>query len=113
MSRKIFPTPHGLAAATVQTEIHEILYFAAWNHSFIQACGQSLLTSNRFKLSVYPEQQTRGDFTKWQVIRSSKEEVPVSAGYAALAAGYQVYLRVEDVKQDLVIAKMWFVHGAD
>lgn len=39
----------------------------------------------------------------------------MSAGYAALAAGYlgRMYLRGEGVKQDAVIAKMWFERGAD
>ncbi|EJF57566.1 HCP-like protein [Dichomitus squalens LYAD-421 SS1] len=47
--------------------------------------------------------------------RPSKEETPVQSGYAALAAGYlgRMYLRGEGVKQDPVLAKMWFERGAD
>ncbi|KAI0629048.1 HCP-like protein [Trametes polyzona] len=46
---------------------------------------------------------------------SSKEEGHASVGYAAPAAGYlgRMYLRGEGVKQDPVIAKMWFERGAE
>lgn len=47
--------------------------------------------------------------------RPSKEDAPLSVGYAALAAGYlgRMYLRGEGVKQDFAMAKMWFERGAD
>ncbi|RPD67627.1 HCP-like protein, partial [Lentinus tigrinus ALCF2SS1-7] len=47
--------------------------------------------------------------------RRSKEETPISAGYAALAAGYlgRMYLRGEGVKQDALMAKMWFERGVE
>ncbi len=47
--------------------------------------------------------------------RRSKEETPISAGYAALAAGYlgRMYLRGEGVKQDPLLAKMWFERGVE
>ncbi|KAM5533642.1 hypothetical protein V8D89_012690 [Ganoderma adspersum] len=47
--------------------------------------------------------------------RPPKGEAPAQAGYAALAAGYlgRMYLRGEGVKQDAVLAKMWFERGAD
>ncbi|KAI1783963.1 HCP-like protein [Ganoderma leucocontextum] len=47
--------------------------------------------------------------------RPPKGEAPAQAGYAALAAGYlgRMYLRGEGVKQDPVLAKMWFERGAD
>ena len=47
--------------------------------------------------------------------RPSKEDTPIQTGYAALAAGYleRMYLRGEGVKQDPVLAKMWFERGAD
>ncbi|CAL1711319.1 unnamed protein product [Somion occarium] len=46
---------------------------------------------------------------------ASKEDLPPTAGYAALAAGYlgRMYLRGEGVKQDPVLARMWFERGAD
>ncbi|KAH9856024.1 HCP-like protein [Lenzites betulinus] len=46
---------------------------------------------------------------------SSKEEGLASVGYAAPAAGYlgRMYLRGEGVRQDPVIAKMWFERGAE
>ncbi|KAL1941435.1 hypothetical protein VTO73DRAFT_7252 [Trametes versicolor] len=46
---------------------------------------------------------------------STKEEGHVSVGYAAPAAGYlgRMYLRGEGVKQDAVMAKMWFERGAE
>ena len=45
---------------------------------------------------------------------STRESTP-SAGYAALAAGYlgRMYLRGEGVKQDPVMAKLWFERGAE
>ncbi|KAI0332950.1 HCP-like protein [Cubamyces sp. BRFM 1775] len=46
---------------------------------------------------------------------STKEEGPAQVGYAALAAGYlgRMYLRGEGVKQDPILAKMWFERGAE
>lgn len=46
---------------------------------------------------------------------ASKESTPTQMGYATLAAGYlgRMYLRGEGVKQDPVMAKMWFERGAD
>ena len=46
---------------------------------------------------------------------ATKEDSPPTAGFAALAAGYlgRMYLRGEGVKQDPVLAKMWFERGAD
>ncbi|KAI0079287.1 HCP-like protein [Panus rudis PR-1116 ss-1] len=43
----------------------------------------------------------------------SKEDLPPTAGYAALAAGYlgRMFLRGEGVKQDPILAKMWFERG--
>ncbi|KAH9941922.1 HCP-like protein [Amylocystis lapponica] len=44
-----------------------------------------------------------------------KEDNPAHAGYAALAAGYlgRMYLRGEGVKQDPLMAKLWFERGAE
>lgn len=46
---------------------------------------------------------------------ASKEDSPPTAGYASLAAGYlgRMYLRGEGVKQDTILARMWFERGAD
>lgn len=45
----------------------------------------------------------------------SKDENPMHTGYAALSAGYlgRMYLRGEGVKQDPVLAKLWFERGID
>jgi SEL1 protein len=47
--------------------------------------------------------------------KSSKESGAPHSGYAALAAGYlgRMFLRGEGVKQDAVMAKMWFDRGAE
>ncbi|KAI0918983.1 hypothetical protein AcV5_002018 [Taiwanofungus camphoratus] len=46
---------------------------------------------------------------------ATKDENHAQVGYAALAAGYlgRMYLRGEGVKQDAVMAKMWFERGAE
>ena len=46
---------------------------------------------------------------------TSKDDSPLHTGYAALSAGYlgRMYLRGEGVKQDALLARMWFERGAE
>lgn len=46
---------------------------------------------------------------------AAKDSTQLQSGYAALAAGYlgRMYLRGEGVKQDFVLARMWFERGAE
>ncbi|KAI0753061.1 HCP-like protein [Daedaleopsis nitida] len=95
----IYGAPGGIAsggdgASTVPRDFHRARYYF-----------------NKIARQVWP----RDPANPRQPDRPSKEDSPVSAGYAALAAGYlgRMYLRGEGVRQDFVLAKMWFERGAD
>lgn len=64
----------------------------------------------RIARQVWPRDPPNG-----RHVATSKEQGSTQAGYAALAAGYigKMYLRGEGVKQDPIIAKMWFERGAE
>ncbi|KAI0687874.1 HCP-like protein [Cerioporus squamosus] len=95
----IYSTPGGIAsggdgASVVPRDFHRARYY------FLRIARQ-----------IWPRDPT----DPRQPDRRSKEETPISAGYAALAAGYlgRMYLRGEGVKQDPLMAKMWFERGVE
>lgn len=72
-------------------------------------------TARHYFLRIVRQVWPRDPANPKQPQPSSKEERVPNAGYAALAAGYlgRMFLRGEGMKQDPVMAKLWFERGAE